>query len=164
MHIYSSLPHPSSLSVVSLRVGLVSSIYPLVCASSLRHPTFPSPPPTFLCPCVDRAITSLRHRFPSLQPVAFACVLFVAWLTWACILLTNTHSFVSFIDRGSADTSDAQHTNKPAPLVSLLETYLSSVHFFSLLTFLVVAIPTNVFLQSCNTFDYYPLFSLLSSF
>ena len=131
-----------------------------------RHSTFPSPRLTFLCPCVDRAITSSPHRFPSPQPVAFACVL-LPGSPLGMYSPHQQHSFVSYIDRGSADTFDGQHTNKPAPLVSLLETYLCSVHFFTLrlsfsFFFLVVAIPTIVFLQPCNTFDYYPPFLSLS--
>jgi len=113
--------------VLSLRVGLVPSIYPLVCASSLVILHFRPHVLRFLCPCVDRVISSPLHRFPSLQPVAFACVLLLPGSPLGMYSPHQQHSFVSYIDHGSADTFDPQHTNKPTPLVFLLETYLSSL-------------------------------------
>jgi len=137
-----------------------------VCASSLVILHFRPHVLRFLCPCVDRVITSPLHRFPSPQPVAFACVLLLPGSPLGMYSPHQQHSFVSYIDHGSADTFDPQHTNKPTPLVSLLETYLCSIHLFtprlSSFFFWLLLFLTIVFHLSCNTFDYYPPFLSLS--
>ena len=121
-----------------------------------RHSTFPSRRPTFLCPCVDRVVTSSLHRFPSPQHVAFAYGL-LPGPPQGMYSPHQHHSFVSYTDRGHADTFGAQHTNKPAPLVSLLETYLTSSLLSSTFLFFGCCYSYHC-LQSCNTFDYYPPF------
>ena len=89
VHIHSSPPHhPPSL--LSLRVGLVPSIYPLVCASSLSS-SYISVPTSYVF-CVLVLIVSSAHRFivflhlnPLRLPVCCCCLAH----PWACILLTN---------------------------------------------------------------------------
>lgn len=123
IHIHSS-PASSSLS----RVGLVSSIYPLVCASSLSSSYISF---TFYVSVLVLIVPSphcfiVFFRLNSLRLSVCCCLT----QPWACFLLNNPIPLFRILIIIPRIPLTVQHTNKPAPLVSLLETYLSFVLFF----------------------------------